>query len=74
VRIKSKKLVGVDQDTERVVHNVLVGGLATPTAASPVSAATVEEIPIDRETFDISYECKHCHHKWTEEVTVTEEG
>jgi len=71
-RIKGKKLVDAEQDTERLVLDFLVGGMGNPRAASPVTATTVEELPIERETFDISYECKHCHHRWTEEVTVTE--
>lgn len=35
----------------------------------PVGAVTVE-IPIERDTFEVTYECKHCHHQWKETLVV----
>jgi predicted RNA-binding Zn-ribbon protein involved in translation (DUF1610 family) len=29
-------------------------------------------IPIERETFEVTFECHHCHHKWTETVVKAE--
>ena len=40
----------------------------------PVEAVTIE-IPIERDTFEVNYECKHCHHQWKETlVVVKKEG
>jgi ribosomal protein L37AE/L43A len=74
VRLESKKVVDVQKDSERIIHNVvtspygLYGGRVTP----PVIATTVEEVPIEREEFDLTYQCKHCKHEWTETVTKIE--
>ena len=74
MRVKTKKLVDAERETERIVHDIAVGGLGAPSAlvSSPVVANIVEEVPVERETFDVAYECRHCHHKWTETVTVVE--
>ncbi len=37
-----------------------------------MSVKTVEEVPVERETFEVAYECGHCHHAWTENLTVVE--
>ncbi len=37
-----------------------------------MSVKTVEEVPVEREIFKVAYECGHCHHAWTEKLTVLE--
>lgn len=75
VRIESKKLVDAEQGSERVVHDVVVvpilAGSGSRTA--PVGVA-YGEIPIEREEFDVTYECKNCHHEWTERISKVEES
>jgi hypothetical protein len=71
VRVERKVLVEREADTERILHNVAIvrvrGGLIP-------AEAVAEEVPIERDTFEISYECKHCHHEWSEKVPVVKKG
>lgn len=40
---------------------------------APVPAGvTYEDVSIEREKFDVTFECHHCHHKWTETVFKVE--
>ncbi len=77
VRIKSKKLTDLQHETERVIHDIVTvrpDGRGGGRLYAPANAATVDEIPVERETFDVVYECRHCNHKWTETVTAIEKG
>ena len=72
MRLQSKKLTNTEQDTEHIAHDVVVlarGG--KDSRAIPVGV-TYEDVPIEREKFDVTFECHHCHHKWTETVSKVE--
>lgn len=75
LRVLSKNLVDRQSGTERIVHDIVSVAPDGPGGAhlyAPPNAATVEEVPIQRETFDVALECRHCHHKWTEVVNTVE--
>ena len=73
VRLQSKKLVGVERHTERVLHDVGVPKYGKNARVIP-AGITFEEVPIERESFDVTFECRNCHHKWTETVTKVQKG
>ena len=74
VRLQSKKLVGLERHTERVVHDVGVASLDSKNPRVIPAGVTLEEVPIERESFDVTFECRNCHHKWTETVTKVQKG
>jgi DNA-directed RNA polymerase subunit RPC12/RpoP len=72
VRQESKKLVDVQTETERIVHSfgaspVSSGGGGN--VAPPADVTTEEEVPIEVETFEVTYKCRHCNNEWTETLT-----
>jgi transcription elongation factor Elf1 len=70
IRLESKKLVDRESDTERIVHNVVVrAAYGRDFRIIPAGVTYDEDIPIERERFDVTFECHHCHHTWTETVT-----
>ncbi len=64
LRERSRKLVDAERDTERVIRDVVVvaRGPRDARLVAPSNATTVEEIPITRQTFEVGYNCIHCHH------------
>jgi predicted RNA-binding Zn-ribbon protein involved in translation (DUF1610 family) len=74
VRLQSKKLVDVEHDTERVAHDVVVIARGGRDARMIPAGVTYEEVPIEREEFDVTFECHHCHHTWTEKVAKLQKG
>ena len=75
VRVDSKVLVDRALGSEKIVHNIVTGmvggfGRGYSMGNFPTIIATTEDVPIERDTFDIFYECKHCHHQWSEKLTV----
>ena len=71
VRLRSREWTEAEEDTERIVYDVLVpGGYNRPTQSIPLGAREAE-IPIERDTYTLSYECGRCHHRWTETMTKT---
>ncbi|HEV2227262.1 MAG TPA: hypothetical protein VGR56_10730 [Nitrososphaerales archaeon] len=70
VKVDREVLVDKEEDTVKMVHD-----LAMPRAVAgggsfmPVAAVTFE-VPIERDTFEVSYECKHCQHQWKETLVV----
>lgn len=69
MKVERRELVGREHDTVRVVHDAVVIRTQRGGGIIPV-AAVAEEVPIERDTFKISYECGHCHHQWSEMVPV----
>jgi transposase-like protein len=74
VKVDRRVLEDRQEDNMELVHNVVVGGIGFTgprySALAPVVIRTVENVPIERDTFSIQYECRHCHHQWSERVTV----
>jgi hypothetical protein len=75
VKVDKEVLVDREEDTIKQTHDLVMprstmGGRAM----MPVAAVTLD-IPIERDTFEVTYECKHCHHQWKETlVVVKKEG
>ena len=38
------------------------------------AGVTFEDVPIERETFNVTFECHHCHHQWSEKVTTVQKA
>lgn len=77
MRLLSKSVQSREQDTERITHEVVVGGAGASRAGHVFATSnptTVEEVPIERDTFVLTYECQKCHHKWTESITEVKHG
>ena len=72
VRLQSKKLADRQTGTKRMVRDV-VSHYAKESHLIP-AGMTYEEVPIEREKFDVTFECHHCHHKWTETVYKVEKA
>ena len=72
VRLQSKKLVDTEQGTEHIAHDVVIlAGGGRDSRVIP-AGVTYEDVPIEREEFDVTFECHHCHHRWTETVFKAE--
>jgi hypothetical protein len=74
VRLQSKKLVQSEQGTERITHDVVILAQGGRDARVVPAGVTFEDVPIERETFEVTFDCHHCHHRWTERVTKVEKG
>jgi predicted nucleic acid-binding Zn-ribbon protein len=72
VRLQSKKLADVEQGTERIAHDVVVVARGPMDSRVIPAGVTYEDVPIEREEFDVTFECHHCRHRWTETVTKSE--
>jgi len=66
--------VSTEESTERIAHDVVV--LAQGGRGSQVIPASVtfEDVPIEKETFEVTFECHNCNHRWTEMVTKVEKA
>ena len=71
VRRIDERLVNTEEGTERVDHDVAVP-VYGPNARVIPAGTTSEDIPIIKETFETTYECRSCHHKWTETTRKVE--
>ncbi len=70
VKVDKEVLVDKEEDTVKMVHDIAMPrAIAGGGSFMPVAAVTIE-IPIERDTFEVSYECKHCHHQWKETLVV----
>jgi hypothetical protein len=70
VKVEWKELLESQEDTTRVVHDISTFPIG-PMGKVTTSIATVaDKVPIERETFRITYVCGHCKHGWSEEVGV----
>lgn len=74
VRLQSKKLVDAERGTERIAHDVVVRSMDPRNPKLYPAGVMYEEVPIEREKFDVTFECNHCHHRWTETVYKVEKG
>ncbi|MDE1853705.1 MAG: hypothetical protein KGI38_08165 [Thaumarchaeota archaeon] len=74
VRLQSKKLVDTEEHTERITHDIVILARGGRDSRVIPAGATFEDVPIEVEKFDVTFECKSCHHKWTESVTKVEKG
>ena len=72
VRLQGRKLVDVEQDTERIAHDVVVLARGGRDSRVIPAGVTYVDVPIEREKFEVTFECHHCHHKWTETVLKVE--
>ena len=70
--MQSKKLLDTEQDTERMAHDVVVLAQGGRDARMIPAGVTFEEVPIEREKFEVTFDCHHCHHRWTETVFKVE--
>jgi transposase-like protein len=77
VERRGKELVGTEHHTEHVeldratrIDGMVADGSIQHPPVTPVS----EEIPVETETFETTFECVHCHHTWTEKSTKVIEG
>jgi hypothetical protein len=74
VKLERRDLVEQEKDTVRVVHDVTLPRLGYSDARlagafTPIEAVA-EEVPIERDTFKLTYICGHCRHEWSEIVPV----
>ena len=74
VRLQSRKLVDVQSGTERITHEVVVPSLDPGRPSVNPASVTYEDVPIEREEFDVTFEGHHCHHTWTEKVRKVQKG
>ncbi|QQG49457.1 MAG: hypothetical protein HY247_03930 [archaeon] len=71
VELTSKKVLSVEDDTERVMHDIIV---RAPRGQVLGPIVTYEDVPIERESIEIGYECRHCHHQWKETIIKIQKG
>ena len=71
VRLQSKRLADRETGKELMAHDVVVMHYAKESHFIP-AGVTYEEVPIEKEKFDVTFECHHCHHRWMETVFKVE--
>lgn len=67
VRLQSKTIAKDERDSEQIVHDVVVLQVIP-------DGITHKQISIERKTFDVTYECKNCHHEWMETINAVKKG
>jgi hypothetical protein len=67
--VDKEVLVDREEDTVKQTHDLVMPRVTMGGAMMPVAAITIE-VPIERDTFEVTYECKHCHHQWKETLVV----
>ena len=72
VRLQSRTLKDVQRDIERVMHDVVVVARSGRDARVIPVDVVFEDVPIEREFFDVVYECRNCRRRWTETLTKVE--
>lgn len=69
IRAERKELIDRETDSIRVMHDVVTMRTQRGGGIIPVGAVA-EEVPVERDTIRISYQCNHCHHSWSEDIPV----
>lgn len=72
VKVEKKSVVDTEQDSEHLVRYAYVGNPVGSRSSylPPVMVRTEADIPIERETFQVTYVCKNCSHEWSENMTA----
>lgn len=77
VKKEGKELVSTEHHMEHVDLDLttrMSGLMSDHSSQHPVPNPVSEEIPVETETFETTYECSHCHYKWTEKSVDVVEG
>jgi transposase-like protein len=77
VEKKGKELVATEHHMEHIDLDLATrtsGLMHDNSIQHPPPNPISEEIPVETETFETSYECSHCHYKWTEKSVDVVEG
>ncbi len=77
VEKKGKELVETEHHMEHIDLDLATrtsGLMHDNSIQHPPPNPISEEIPIETETFETSYECSHCHYRWTEKSVDVVEG
>lgn len=72
VKLQTKKLVDTERGTERIAHDVVVRSMDPRNPKVYPAGVTYEDVPIEREKFEVTFECHNCGHRWTETVFKVE--
>jgi hypothetical protein len=67
--VDKEVLVDKEEDTIKQTRDLVMPRVTMGGGMMPVAAVTFD-IPIERDTFEVTYECKHCHHQWKETLVV----
>ncbi len=74
VRLQGRKLVETENDTERIAHDIVVLARSGRDSRVIPAGVTFEDVPIEREKFEVTFECHNCHHEWSETVFKVEKA
>ena len=77
VKKEGKELVSTDHHMEHVDldRTARTTGLMSDFSGQrPTPNPLSEEIPVEMDTLETTYECTHCHYKWTEKSVDVIEG
>jgi transposase-like protein len=77
VKKEGKELVGTDHHMEQISpdRTTRMSSLMSDSGVqNPMPNPNTERIPVETETFETTYECTHCHYKWTEKSVEVVEG
>jgi hypothetical protein len=72
LKIDSKKLVDVQHSTERLIRDFSTYPFSRQQSGAVqgwVDVKTTEDVPIELDEYEVTYDCRHCHHTWTEKLT-----
>lgn len=69
VKSRGTKLVKSEGGTERIPRTFVVKAADPRGYGMNVAKVTYEDIPIERDSFEVAFECENCRHRWVETVT-----
>ena len=73
VRLQRKKLGGCRRGCRtKIMHDVVVVARGFRESRVIPDGSRFEQVPIERETFDLTYKCRNCQHEWSETVRTVE--
>jgi hypothetical protein len=55
-----------------MAHDVVVLAQGGRDARVIPAGVTFEDVPIEREKFEVTFDCHHCQHTWTETIYKVE--
>jgi predicted RNA-binding Zn-ribbon protein involved in translation (DUF1610 family) len=67
VRLLTERLVDDERNTVDSTTTVLVPGGYGRNTGNPMSSTSV--VTTERKTYELSYQCRNCGHRWSEKTT-----
>ena len=68
VKVVGKSLMDDERESETVSKSVLVPGARGMNVGTGTPIQVTSVVTSERKTYELSYECRSCGHKWSERI------